>query len=237
MQFKRSILAAAVGAALCASGPALALDPSVDGNPQLIVRLSGATAQDPIVGQAIARLCLVTAGVSTLDRYLIGTTQFGYYCSMSSATIPGLSGTLRVLVLKESVAGSGNGVTPLLAPGSTLAFEKIDTTTIGSCGATSAVGTVTVTGDPLGIPGFNSRTCSTAAVDPTPQRPIAGLSDVEPAFFTTANTTALAPTSANLLGFGVAVNEQLYRALQVAQGKDSTNTNAWPGNDPAVTGI
>jgi hypothetical protein len=237
MQFKRSIAATAVGAALCAiAGPAAALNPAIDGDADLVVMLSGATAQDPGVSNVIARMCQVNAGVSTLDKYLnASSTQFAYYCRMTPATVPGLSGTLKVEIYKESVVGSANGVVPLLSPGTTLVYMPVTAATIGTCGSAAPVASVTVSGDPLGVPGFNQHTC-TPSTTPS-QRPIAGLSDVEPPFFTTADTSALAPTSANLLIFGIALTENVYRALQTAQGKDSSTTTADPGNVSSITGL
>src|SRR5262249_3534122 len=99
---------------------------------------------------------------------------------------------------------------------------------------TTVVASVTVAGDPRGVPSYNLRSCS-APVN-NAHIPSGGLSDVEPRLFTNADTSAISSSSANSLIFGFAVNEKLYRALQAMEGLDSTTTTADTNLSSTFTG-
>src|SRR5262249_3953954 len=167
---------------------------------------------------AMARLC----ADGTLDLYQVSANDRAFFCSAIPSLWPGL-GKPNVVVYKSSAGGSGNGVTPLLGSGTSvslfMSMAQIQANTL--CAAiTTVVASVTVAGDPRGVPSYNLRSCS-APVN-NAHIPSGGLSDVEPRLFTNADTSAISSSSANSLIFGFAVNEKLYRALQAMEGLDST---------------
>jgi hypothetical protein len=249
MQFRTKKLALALGAAFSAVAavPAFALAPASytppnnnvpngPGGSAIEVFISGASAQDTGLRAVIARMCTV----GTLDRYDLGSTQAAFYCT--PLTTLGLSKT-QLIIYKSSDKGSGNGVLPLVSPGSNVAFLKMgDIKTLGACTTTSTSSSVTVSGDALGVPAYTVRTCVTSGTISNivnwSVKPDGGLSDVEPPFFTTGATTGITPASANSVTFGFIVSKNLYRALQRAQGlTGGTDTSADTNNNSSVTGI
>jgi ABC-type phosphate transport system substrate-binding protein len=229
---KQKLLCAAVGAAFAGiAGQAAALPPS-DFNSTAgdtgEAWISGATAQDETLKAAMARLC--TPG--TLDLYFHSSNQLAFFCAVS----PAIGGKNKIVVYKSGVGGSASGTTPLVAPGTQLGFMsmgQIKSAAICTT-VTSVVASVTVSGDPLGVPSYGFRSCGGATTNNL-KLPSGGISDLEPNKFLDGPTPPA--TSPNQLVFGIAVTENLYRALQVMQGKDSATTTADPGNDPAITGI
>lgn len=231
---KQKLLSAAVGAAFAGlAGQALAL-PASDFNstPGDTAEswISGASAQDETLKATIARYC--TPG--TLDLYEKNSNQRAFFCAVPVGALA--SGKLKIAVYKSSEGGSGNGVTPLVGSGTQLGFMSMADIKANPalCGAPSTVASVTVPGDPLGVPSYQKQTCATAPSSNL-HLPSGGISDIEPNKFLDGPTPPAA--SPNQLIFGIGVNEALYRALQNMQGLDSTTASADPANDPAITGI
>ncbi|MEO8038009.1 MAG: hypothetical protein ABI794_04525, partial [Betaproteobacteria bacterium] len=139
---------------------------------------------------------------------------------------------------KSAVAGSGNGVLPLLGTGSTLAFLNLNTIAAVDVCTTSTVASVTVAGDALGVPSYTAQNCGSATnLTTTNVRPDGGLSDVEPPFFTNKDSSSLERVSANSVTFGVIVSKNLYRALQRAEGLNFSTTTPDTTLTSSVTGI
>jgi len=235
MKFRMKTLCAAVGAALSTTAglPALALPPgSYSPATTTDVYISGASAQDQGLRAVIARLCVP----GTLDRYDNGSNQTAFLCQAAPAA--GVT-TANLAVYKSSVAGSGNGVLPLLGTGAALPFLNFTTiSALGACTSTSTVASVTISGDTLGVPSYTARDCTSRTdLTTTSVRPDGGLSDVEPPLFTTKDVSGLTYSSANSVTFGVIVSRNLYRALQKAQGLDWSTTSADTNNTSSVSGI
>jgi hypothetical protein len=238
MKFRMKTLCMAVGAACgaAAAAPALALAPSAF-NPATTaqVYISGASAQSNGLIATMARLCVP----GTMDRYVYGALQFAYFCTTNATLIPGITKT-QLIVYKSDDKGSGNGVLPLLGTGTPLPFLNMAAiNTTGACSTTSGVASVTLSGDALGVPSYTLRTCdaTVTGVTTTVVRPDAGLSDVEPPFFTTKSTSSINSVSANSVTFGFIVSKNLYRALQRAQSLDFSTTSLDSTVSTTVTGI
>lgn len=234
MKFRMNTLCAAVGAALgsALAAPAFAL-PASDyalGN-VTDVYISGASAQDQGLRAVVARLCVP----GTMDRFDYGSNHTAFFCTAAAGA--GVT-TARLAVYKSAVAGSGNGVLPLLGTGSSLSFLSLSTIAASGVCTTSTVASVTVAGDALGVPSYTVRNCGTATnLTTTNVRPDGGLSDVEPPFFTAKDTSSLTRVSANSVTFGVIVSKNLYRALQRAQGLNFSTTTADTTLSSSVTGV
>jgi|GEM_PF-3565889 len=242
MKFRLKTMRAAVTAAIGAAAamPAFALPPTsyVPGT-TLNIYLSGASAQDAGLQATIARLC----SPGTLDRYDISSTQAAFLCTPSTTFNVGTATT--VAIFKSSVAGSGNGVVPLIGTGAALSFASftasgthvaLSTTTCPISGS-SPTASITISGDSLGVPSYTVRSCNTTVTLPTSVKPDGGLSDVEPPLFTTKSTSSISAASANAVTFGVVVSRNLYRALQQAQSLDYSTTTADTSASSTITGI
>src|SRR5215831_9556519 len=234
MQLKIKQLSLAVGSALAAgfAGHALALPPSAFDANTSEVYMSGSSGQDPGIAVAMARICLP----GTLDQYTDTSNFSAFFCSANPTIIPGLTNS-KIVLYKSSAGGSGNGVTPLIGAGTSLTFQSMATikATPALCTSTATVASVTITGDPLGVPSYLKETCS--GTQTGAHVPDAGASDEEPQWFADV-TTGVTGTTKNALVFGFAVTEVLYRALQTMQGLDATSTaNDTTGLSSTITGI
>jgi len=234
MQLKIKQLSLAVGSALAAgfAGHALALPPSAFDVNTSEVFMSGSSGQDPGIAVAMARMCLP----GTLDQFGDTSNFNAYFCSANPTVIPGLTNS-KIVLYKSSAGGSGNGVTPLVGAGTLLTFQSMATikATPTLCVATTAQGTVTISGDPLGVPSYGRNNCT--GTQTQTHVPDAGASDEEPVWFVD-NTTGVTGVTKNALVFGFAVSENLYRALQTMQGLNATDTtNDTTGLSSSVTGI
>ena len=189
--------------------------------PDEVIYISGASAQDKALKALVGNLCVA----GTLDTFKDtvnpakkGKAYTSYFCTINSALVPGMSADKKVLINKRSAGGSGKGV-QVVADGVAIEAMNINN---GNC---------TDNGD-------TTWDCSiaggVAGGDLFMKVSTAGISDVEPAMFTDPNVppgdVAVTPaqvskmdiTSMNAVIFGVPVTENLYRALQIAQGLDST---------------
>ena len=234
MQLKIKQLSLAVGSALAAgfAGHALALPPSAFDVNTSEIFMSGSSGQDAGIPVAMARMCLP----GTLDVYTDTSNFNAFFCSANPTVIPGLTNS-KIVLYKSSAGGSGNGVTPLIGAGTSLTFQSMATikATPTLCVATTAQGSVTISGDPLGVPSYGRNNCS--GTQTQSHVPDAGASDEEPQWFTDT-TTGVSGATKNALVFGFAVSENLYRALQTMQALNATDTNAdTTGLSSSVTGI
>ena len=233
MQLKIKQLSLAVGSALAAgfAGHALALPPSAFDANTSEVYVSGSSGQDPGIAVAMARICLP----GTLDQYTDTSNFSAFFCSANPTIIPGLTNS-KIVLYKSSAGGSGNGVTPLIGAGTSLTFQSMATikATPALCTSTATVASVTITGDPLGVPSYLKETCS--GTQTGAHVPDAGASDEEPTWFA-ETTTGVTGTTKNALVFGFAVTEVLYRALQTMQGLDATSTANDTTVSSSITGI
>src|SRR5262252_5649414 len=126
MQFKVKQLSLAVGSALAAgmASQALALPPGAFDGTVVQVYVSGSSGQDAGIPVAMARIC--TPG--SMDQYIDTSNFNAFFCSTNSTLIPGLlNTTTKIIVYKSSAGGSGNGVTPLISPGTALTFQSFAT--------------------------------------------------------------------------------------------------------------
>ncbi len=202
--------------ALCgAAAPAFALNASnyVPAN-AMNIKLSGATAQDVAVGSLLSG-SLCSAG--TLTRYT-ATNQFVYICTPNTTNIT-TGGKTQLVVAKNSIGGSGQGVNPVnnSTPLQFLDLSLINATT---CPASTGAGTTFACPD-------------TAAVFSTAVSTV-GISDVEPSFFGDAsqiNNLTVEPLATVI--FGMPVTTVAYNALQAAQGLTIGATDA--ANIPSLS--
>src|SRR5262252_8716064 len=184
MDSKRKTLTAAVAGALAAlgAGQAFALPPSswVNGTQQ--VYISGSSALNPTIAIVMAKnVC--TSG--SLDQYVFGANDVAYFCTRAD-------GGGNVVVYKSSVNGSGNGVVPfVVSPTSSVTFLSMASiaATPSFCPSTSTVASVSVIGETVGVPSYVVDTCDAtqSSLRSNPAKPDAGLSDIEPSFFTTTS--------------------------------------------------
>lgn len=208
MKFNKPILAAAVASVMTA-GSAYAHGPSV--TPDIEMWMSGASAEDGMIGTLFADLCMS----GTLDTYLSngdGAAHRAFFCTLDNAKVPGLAlSNPKVLLHKRSAGGSGYGVAPV-ADATPITHMSIIN---GNCSVVSA----------------NTYNCTiTNPGDTVNHVSDAGISDVEPALFvppnvpsgfgpvTPAQLSKLNITSQVGLVFGVPVSLNLRNALQQAQG-------------------
>jgi ABC-type phosphate transport system substrate-binding protein len=228
---KHTLIAAAIGAAFAAAAPSsFALTAAATGAlpAASVIRASGATAQDPGILATMRRSC---AGGSLDTFAFTGTNaQTVYSCTTSVAmsdgtnTIP--SGT-SIALIKDSAAGSANGITPYTAGGAGIRFVTLSSLA-GSC---TTVAAVAASGSLIA---YNSYSCGSTPSLAAAATPDIGFSDVEPKVFGFANVPNATISAANQLLFGVPVSIALYNALQAAQGLTVTTT-ADTANRPSLT--
>ncbi len=217
-------LVAACGA--MSSGSVFALAPSNYTNTSEFVgttqniRISGATAQDNgILGSALS---LCTAG--SLHRFEI-SNNFAYFCTPDIGTGAGQitvrTGTpavTQLAIYKYSAGGSGNGVGPVNL-NQTLPF--LDLAKIATSPACSGTNLTTSNLDFDGTGSLstyvNMKCGGASSLLTTGATTYIGLSDVEPAFFTTNTTNLLSETAYSLI-FAVPVTKNIRDALQTQQG-------------------
>lgn len=207
---KLKLVSAAVLGAFAAA-PALALLPSTPGASDTVIRFSGATAQNNQINNYMRRACVP----GTMDRFRRTGNNSLYICNPAAST--GLSSSTKLYVFKDGDGGSGMGVQPV-ANATNLTFIDIATLNTGTqCLASSAVASVTVSGDSLGLPAYTEWSC--ASHTELNAVPDAGVSDVEPALLgaTATELAALAITPTNALMFGTPVTVALRNALQTKQ--------------------
>jgi len=204
----RVLTVLAAFAALAASQGALAYRPDAT-TPDLIVYIGGASASENAVLNEI-KLHMCTGNIDSFD----GVGQKAIFCDMDSVSVTGLSGSLKVLVRKNS-SGSGAGVQPVCQPtaGNQQAFAIFLTG-----GTAQAPNTANCTNQGSGnwsCPGSTGQTVGTEL-----QTPQIGISDVQP-------TELLANTSTGCgvnvfpsyeMPMNTPVSLQLRNALQEAQG-------------------
>ena len=191
----------------------------------LNIRISGASAQDNgILGSALS---LCTAG--SVHKYSISNNAV-YFCTPDIGSGPGQitvpAGVTKLAIYKYSVGGSYFGVGPLnsniAADGSTLTATGnqvpfLDLTKLAaSCTGTNATSTTQTFSTSLSsytnvACGNGSGSITTAATS------YIGLSDVEPAFFS-SSTSNLTSDAVYALIFGVPVSKNVRDALQTQQG-------------------
>ncbi|AEF99357.1 hypothetical protein [Methylomonas methanica] len=217
---KKQVLSAAIAAVslLGFSQASFALAPTT--TPDLEIFMSGASAQDKAIAALFNNLC----NAGTLDVFKDndkagseGKSHTAYFCTLSSTNVPGLSvngapvASANVLFHKRSAGGSAQGVNPLI-DGVAIAAMRIDN---GNCTLNSG----------------NVWFCNAQGANLTNQVSDAGISDVEPKLFIGPNKpsnagavdpaaadAALTVDAAAALLFGVPVSDNLYVALQQAQG-------------------
>ncbi|OAI11683.1 hypothetical protein A1359_01655 [Methylomonas lenta] len=228
---KKQILSAAIAAVslLGFSQTSFALAPNT--TPDLEIFMSGATAQDKAIAALFNNLC----DAGTLDVFKDnnkagseGKDHTAYFCTLSSANVPGLSvngspvSSANVLFHKRSAGGSAQGVNPLI-DNVAIAAMRIDN---GNCAVSS------------GTTWF----CNAQGANLSNQVSDAGISDVEPKMFVGPNKpsnagavdaaaadAALTVEAAAALLFGVPVSDNLYVALQKAQGLLAAPANCAAG--------
>lgn len=214
-----------------ASVPAFALNPNVDGAPELEVFVSGASAQDVGFENSFR---VGTCQPGTLDIYRAGAPGNNrvIYCRIDGTLGDGfgISGFpaapgLRVAIYKSSIGGSGNGVAPVANDTSAgLQFRALTGLPVTGSGLCDQVG------EPAdgALIAYTSHNNCGVAPNTAPDRtadadegPDAGLSDVEPRLirpFIATNASRLRSRGANHLLFGIAVSTNFRDALQTAQG-------------------
>ena len=190
--------------------------------------LGGATALDT----AVRRLVVIDVCASNIEKYQNSAIGFTYRCTPK----PGLNGinpaTDRVVILKNTVAGSFTGVREVR--NSTATFLKPPSPlALGTSGCPGAG----VAGTEFGI-AITTFTCTGNGGTGAPD---AGFSDVEPRIFDSNPNFVVSPTSPAPFGpswtnglssvaafsqaFGFPVSDKAYRVLQIAQGKCTSLAN------------
>jgi hypothetical protein len=224
----RFAVRAALGAATLLAGSAHALSPAEFDGTQLNVFYSGATATDNVLENQFR---LITGGIcaplSPIGIYRVPTTnrnnrvifcrvtasQVAGFPASDTTTVPGVeTGGTKVAFHKESIGGSSNGVVPLFSQTNLEFFDM--TQAALTCDAPIAR---PVTGT---LQGYNEYlNCDDVVVSKVPD---GGISDTEPGLSfpkpTAAQIAQLNVVTGLDIIFGVPVSENLYRALQVAQG-------------------
>ena len=209
---KKTLLSAAIAAVSLAgfSQGAFALAPSV--TPDIEIYMSGATAQDKALKNIFdTNLC----SAATLHVYKSTnlTDHAAYFCTILANTVSGITVNKNVLFHKRSAGGSAQGVNPLIDG---VAIAHMEVSTISCDTALPKLGTEA------------SPYICTTLVNKLSD---AGISDVEPTLFkgpnkpsnagavsAAASEAALTVVPAAALLFGVPVTDNLYAALQLAQG-------------------
>lgn len=229
MNFRKALLGAGIGASALAAGIAHALPPTDYDANVLNVYFGGATATDNILENNFL-LPTADGGIcapGTISIYRVTTANRGnrvIFCRVTSAQVAGFpasnvvagaeTGGRKVAFHKESIGGSSNGVVPLINQ-TNLEFFNMSALSAGtiSCGAPT-------TQNPSGLLSYTQYTgCTDSTVQAVPN---GGVSDVEPRLSFPAPSAAEIARLNTVVGldivFGVPVSENLYRALQVAQG-------------------
>lgn len=231
MKLSRISLAMAAACGALASAPAFAITASNYSNTgefagdTLNIRVSGATAQDNgILGSALS-LCVA----GTVHRYAI-SNNFVFYCTPDVGTNAGQitvpTGKTKLAIYKYSVGGSAFGVGPInsnvASDGSTLTsagnqLPFLDLTKLNTlCAGTNATITTPSFGTSLGT--YTNVACANGSGSVTTlATTYIGVSDVEPAFFSSNTSNVTADTSYALI-FGVPVSLNIRNALQAQQG-------------------
>lgn len=247
---KKKLLSTAIAAVSLAgfSHGALALNIATT-QPDLEIFMSGASAQDGAITALFKNLCGVNNPLNnTLDIYRQGTNHTAYFCTLSAADVPGLSGPKKILFHKRSSGGSGQGVTPVLAQ-TPIQHLNINRGATNPCTAHATLANEWVcaatTTDPATYTSA-SWTILPRGFDFVTKTSDSGISDVEPAMFKGVNkpndaaadfadpTNLMTVKAGASLVFGVPVSDNLYVALQQAQGllatsANSTGVNCLPG--------
>jgi ABC-type phosphate transport system substrate-binding protein len=239
---KMKALSAAIIAAGISSG-AFAIAPT--DTPTLELWIAGASAQDPLLAGLVPSMCDDTALTYTDTAGRAGVDFSAFFCTMSSAKVPGLVGTQRVMIHKRSRGGSAYGVAPVALAG--VAGQSLTAVNVGQMEISFTTGG-TVSGNNCKLDSGTRYVCNPAnLVDKVVD---AGVSDVEPAMFTGPNLIPIGPAYGTVVGdagtvaltggqlsklkvspmsavtFGVVVTKDLRDALQRAQGKALTDNVA-----------
>ena len=232
---KMKALSVAVMAAGISTG-AFAINPT--DTPTLELWIAGASAQDPLLAGLIPSLCDDTPITYTDTAGRAGVDFSAYFCTMSSAKVPGLVGTQRVMIHKRSRGGSAYGVGPVALAG--VAGQPLSAVNVGQMEISFTTGG-SVSGNNCKVDVAPRYVCNPAnLVDKVVD---AGVSDVEPAMFTGPNLIPIGPDYGTVVGdagtvaltssqlaklkvspmsavtVGVVVTKDLRDTLQRAQGK------------------
>jgi hypothetical protein len=213
-------------------------------NPQVVtvstrLNVSGATATNNALGNVMKLSAggpCVAGTLTVLSGSGASAGNVGYLCT-SSANISGVTAGQTILLVKESLGGSANGVhNPgnSLTPGFPLTFLGAS---ISGCAAPAAGNLTASVGD---FAEFNTVTCNIASASVVPD---VGISDVDPGVFegiggvTGADLVKYqvgtgSSTSVAAVTFNPIVSTALFAALQSAQSLGSTLTLA---NMPSMT--
>src|SRR3974390_635915 len=120
------------------------------------VFISGSSGQDTGIVYAVARLCLP----GTMTEYDNSSNQRAMICSVDTSQVIGLgAGITKMVVYKSSDGGSGNGVTPLVAPGSNVSFlsmASIKANTATQCTASPSAKAAIVSGGATLVPNYQT---------------------------------------------------------------------------------
>lgn len=187
------------------------------------VNLTGASATSLSYVKALQSLCGGTFSVYKTDTT---TTALGnVFTAKCSANFSGIAGVDAVAF---NVSGGSFTAVTVSAGTATAAFAN-------TTGGTAAAGT----GNLAGISLFNG-VASTSG-----QKSIGGFLDIEPTAFPQAELDAAGVSTASLASktsaanfsqvFGVAVSNDLYKALQTAQGITPSGDDRLPANQPSIS--
>ncbi|MFT3930552.1 MAG: hypothetical protein QM709_09695 [Spongiibacteraceae bacterium] len=232
----KALAAAVIAAGLTQSALALPIASAIN----LHLYASGASAQDKSLQNMAIKMC----DTGTVDIYTDtngkpeGSSYSAFSCTMSPTNVPGLSGTLNVMVHKRSAGGSAWGVGPVAA-GDNVPQMDISAT---NCPSAATPATATINGTTV-----NVWKCSNATLMSPVPVPDFGISDVEPALFNNtsnfipvdnvtvfagdpgtgpipqAQLDGLTVTGMSAVTFGIPVTLNLRNALQAAQFPASAN--------------
>ena len=222
MNIARFLAASAIGASALAAGVANALPPSEYDASVLNIYYGGATATDNILENNFQLIGPGICAPGTISVYRVSASnrnQRVVFCRVTSAQVPGFPDApgQKVAFHKESIGGSSNGVVPLIDQSQ---LEFFNMAAAASCTTVTPVAATT---------NLNAYTNYTGCPDNTILAvPNGGISDVEPRLSFPAPSAAGIASLTSTVGldiiFGVPVTENLYRALQVAQGYIDNDT-------------
>lgn len=233
----KALSAAVIAAGAIVSTSAFAINPT--DTPTLEIWISGASAQDALLAGLVPSLCDDTPLTYTDTAGKAGVDFSAFFCTMSSAKVPGLSGVQRVMIHKRSRGGSAWGVAPVALAG--VAGQPVNAVNVGQM-------EISFSGSGNSVPGNNCKLDSGTRYVCNPANLVekvsdAGVSDVEPAMFVGPNLIPVGPDYGTVTGdagtkaltpaqlaklkvnpmsavtFGVVVTTDLRNALQKAQGK------------------
>lgn len=225
MKMFKLLAGATIGASALSAGIAHALPPGDYDGTVLNVFYGGATATDNILEN---NFLLISGGIcapGTIDVYRVSVTNRNnrvVFCSVTATQVAGFpAGGRKVAFHKESIGGSSNGVVPLINQTPLEFFNMANAAACTTTTPKAATATLNAYTEHTGCP---DTTVSTI--------PNGGVSDVEPALSFPAPSAAGIATLNTVAGldiiFGVPVSENLYRALQVAQGYISDDVTKTP---------